>query len=287
MTQSLILVTGATGTVGIETIKQLIEAGQRVRALVRDRAKAMKLLDPKAEIVVGDLADPASLQPAFAGVQKAFVITNGMDLDRLEANAFDAAKSAGVSHIVKLSGRGVEWPAVRDTVVAQWHGESERRLKALGPSWTILRPGFFASNVFAFGVLAQGGFFLPAGDGKDSAIDPFDIAAVAVKVLTESGHEGKIYELTGPELLGFQEMIDKLSAFTGRSLVYVDVPAAAALEGMVGSGVPPRQAEAVVKFFAEVKAGKMVIEPTVSEVLGRPARRFEDWMNANAAALRA
>lgn len=286
MTRPLILVTGANGTVGTETVKQLVAAGHAVRALIRDPAKADKL-DRRAEIVVGDLDKPETLASAFAGVGKAFVITNGMDLNRLEANAFEAARSAGVGHIVKLSGRGVEWPMVRDTILALWHGESERRLQELGPSWTIIRPGFFASNVFAFGVLAQGGFFLPAGEGKDSVIDPVDIAAVAVKALTEPGHEGRIYELTGPELLSFQEMIDKLSAFTGKPLVYVDVPEADALAGMIGSGVPPRQAEAVVKFFGEVKAGKMVVEPTVHRVLGRPARRFDDWMNANAAALRA
>jgi uncharacterized protein YbjT (DUF2867 family) len=286
MAQRLVLVTGATGTVGTQTIRQLIDAGQRVRALVRDPAKAAKL-DPRAEIVVGDLADPQSLAPAFVGVDAAFVISNGAELDRLEGNAFDAAKRAGVRHVVKLSGRGVDWPIMRDSPTAQWHGESERRLKALGPTWTILRPGFFASNVFAFEVMAKGGFFLPVADGNDAVIDPFDIAAVAVKALTEPGHGGKIYELTGPELLSFQEMVDKLSAFTGAPLVYVDVPEAAALEGMLSAGMPPKQAEAAVVFFAEVKAGKMVVQPTVAEVLGRPARSFDDWLQNNAAALRA
>jgi uncharacterized protein YbjT (DUF2867 family) len=283
--QPLILVTGATGTVGTETVRQLTEAGRRVRALVRDPAKAAKL-DPRAEIVVGDLADRKSLAPAFSGVEAAFVISNGAELDRLEGNAFEAAKQAGVRCIVKLSGRGVDWPIMRDFDTARWHGESERRLKALGPAWTILCPGFFASNVFAFEVMAKGGFFLPIGDGKDAVIDPFDIAAVAVKALTEPGHDGKIYELlTGPEPLSFQEIIDKLSAFTGAPLVYVDVPEAAALEGMLSAGMPPKQAEAAAVFFAEVKAGKMVVQPAVAEVLGRPARSFDDWLQNNAAAL--
>ena len=149
-----------------------------------------------------------------------------------------------------------------------------------------MRPGFFASNVFAFEVMAKGGFFLPIGDGKDAVIDPFDIAAVAVKALTEPGHGGKIYELTGPELLSFQEMIDKLSAFTSAPLVYVDVPEAAALEGMLSAGMPLKQAEAAVVFFAEVKAGKMIVQPTVAEVLGRPPRSFDDWLQNNAASLR-
>jgi uncharacterized protein YbjT (DUF2867 family) len=285
VTQPLILVTGATGTVGTETVRQLSEAGRPVRALVRDEAKAVKL-GPSAEIAVGDLADPESLAPAFVGVDAALVISNGVELDRLEGNAYDAAKRAGVRHIVKLSGRGVDWPVLQDSPTAQWHGESERRLKALGLAWTILRPGFFASNVIAFDVMAKGGFFLPAGGGKDAVIDPFDIAAVAAKALTEPGHDGKIYELTGPELLSFSEMVEKLSASTGVPLVYVDVPAAAALEGMLSAGVPAKQAEAAVVYFAEVAAGRMVVQPTVAQVLGRPARSFDDWLRRNVAALR-
>jgi putative NAD(P)-binding protein len=109
----------------------LVKAGHRVRALVRDRAKATKL-GPKVELVVGDLDNPASLKPAFASVDEAFVVVNGKDLNRLEANAFDAAKSAGVSHIVKLSGRGVDWPSMHDTILVLW---------------PIPRPGLFASKL--------------------------------------------------------------------------------------------------------------------------------------------
>src|SRR5207248_1303040 len=192
----LILITGATGTVGTETIKQLTEAGHRVRALVRDAGKAAKL-DPRAEVVVGDLADPSTLPPAFAGVDKVFVITNGWDLHVMEGNAYEAAKQAGAKHIVKLSGRTVDWPGLAGTTTAEWHGESERRLRALGTAWTILRPCFFWSNLLLFGVMQQKGIFLPVGDGRDAPIDPFDIAAVGVKTLTEPGHDRKIYEMTG------------------------------------------------------------------------------------------
>jgi uncharacterized protein YbjT (DUF2867 family) len=285
MTQPLILITGATGTVGTETIRQLTEAGHRVRALVRDRSKAAKL-DARAEIVVGDLADASTLPPAFAGVDKVFVITNGWDLHVMEGNAYEAAKQAGAKHIVKLSGHTVDWPGLAGTTTAEWHSESERRLQALGTAWTILRPCFFWSNLLLFGVMQQKGIFLPVGDGRDAPIDPFDIAAVGIKTLTEPAHEGKIYELTGPELVSFQEIVDRMAAFTGAKLTFVDTPAADVLGGLIKSGVPQRQAEAVIKYFAVVKAGKMYVEPTVAEILGRPARNLEDWMRANAAALR-
>jgi uncharacterized protein YbjT (DUF2867 family) len=215
-------------------------------------------------------------------VDKVFVITNGWDLHLMEGNAYEAAKQAGAKHIVKLSGRTVDWPRLAGSITAQWHSESERRLQA----WTILRPCFFWSNLLLFGVMQQKGIFLPVRNGRDAPIDPFDIAAVGVKTLTEPGHDGKIYELTGPELVSFQEIVDRVSAFTGAKLTFVDAPADDVVGGLIKAGVPQRQAEAVIKYFAIVKAGKMYVEPTVAELLGRPARNLEDWMRSNAAALR-
>ena len=284
MSQSPVLVTGATSSVGSAAIRQLAEAGRPVRALVRDRSKASRL-DPRAEVIVGDLGRPDSLGPAFEGVERVLVISNGSDLDRLEANAYEAAKQAGARHVVKLSGLGADWPLYEGTVFARWHTKSEERLKALGPAWTILRPCFFNSNVFAFGVMERGGFFLPAGQGKEAVIDPVDIAAVAVKALTEPGHDSRVYELTGPELLGFGELTERLAAFTGASLVYVDVPEAAAREGLISAGILPEHAEVIMRYFSAMREGRMTVLPTVAEVLGRPARRFDDWLQANAAEL--
>jgi uncharacterized protein YbjT (DUF2867 family) len=211
MTNPLILVTGATGIVGSEIVKQLVEARQKVRVLVRDPAKALKF-GTGIEVVKGDLSKPETLVAAFAGVDKVFVLSNGLDLPTLEANAFDAAKKAGVKHIVKLSGRHLDADFLAGTVLAQWHSESERRLRTLGITWTILRPGVFASNFLMWLVREQGAVFLPVGDGRDTPTDPRDIAAVAVKVLTTPGHEGKVYELTGPEFLSYAEMVQKMGA---------------------------------------------------------------------------
>ncbi len=286
MTNPLILVTGATGTVGTEVVKQLVEAGQKVRALVRDPAKATKFRNA-VEVVKGDLSKPETLVAAFAGVDKAFVVSVGPDLAKLEANAFDAAKKAGVNHIVKLSGRHLDADFMAGAALAQWHNESERRLRALGTAWTILRPGMFASNFLLWQVKEQGALFLPVGEGKDTPTDPRDIAAVAVKALTTSGHEGKIYELTGPEFLGFAEMVQQMAATIGKPLKYVDVPEATAREGMLASGVPPAVADSILRYFAGVKAGKIYPPtPTVAEVLGRPARTFDEWVRGHAAELR-
>jgi RHS repeat-associated protein len=130
--------------------KQLVEAGQKVRALVRDLAKAAKFSNV-VEVMRGDLSVPETPAAAFAGVNKAFVLSAGPELAKLEANAFDAAKQASIKHIAKLSGRHIDADFMAGTALMQWHDESERRLRTLGIGWTILRPGYFASNVLMQG----------------------------------------------------------------------------------------------------------------------------------------
>lgn len=282
----MILVTGATGTVGSEVVKQLVEAGQEVRALVRDLAKGSKF-GSRVEVLKGDLSKPKTLDTAFVGVDKAFVLSTGPEFETLEANAYDAAKRAKVQHIVKLSGRHLDADFMAGSPLAQWHSGSERRLRELGVAWTILRPGMFASNFRLWLVREQGAVFLPVGEGRDTPTDPRDIAAVAVKVLTMPGHEGKVYELTGPEFLGYAEMVQKIASAIGKPLRLVDVPEATAREGMVAAGFPSTQADGVLIYFKGVKAGK-IYPPTstVADLLGRPAHTFDEWVRDNVAALK-
>lgn len=281
-----ILVTGATGTVGSEVVKQLVEAGQQVRALARDLAKASEF-DKAVEVVKGDLAKPETLGAAFVGVDKAFVLSVGPELAKLEGNAYDAAKSAGTKHIVKLSAFGVGTDIMAGAPGNDWHTESERRLRALGVVWTILRPAPFASNAInVWGMKQRGGLFLPTGNGKEPHIDPRDIAAVAVTVLTTPGHEGKVYELTGPELLSSAEVVQKISAVTGKPFKFVDVPEAAWRREMLNAGFPPPMVDTFRVYFASVKAGRWYVTSTVPELLGRPARTFDEWVRDHAAELR-
>ena len=286
MANPLILVTGATGTVGSEVVRQLVQGGHRVRALVRDLAKASKF-SAEVEVVKGDFSKPETLSAAFVGVDKAYVLLPaiGPEFPELEGNAFNAAKKAGVKHVVKQSSFVME-DFMAGTPFAEWHGASEKRLRALGVAWTILRPHFFDSNLIEFGIMPRGGLFFPAGDGKDAPIDPRDIAAVAVKVLTTPGHEGKIYELTGPELLSFAEVVQKIAAITGKPLKFVDVPEAAWQEEMLKVGAPPPVVESLLAYFAGgVKAGRIHMTTTVSELLGRPARTLDQWAKDHVAAL--
>jgi uncharacterized protein YbjT (DUF2867 family) len=281
----MILVTGATGTIGSEVARQLIAAGQKPRLLVRNPAKA-KAFEGKAEIFKGDLEDAASVAAALQGVDKLFLLTAGPEGHKQEERAVDLAKAAGVKHIVKLSVIGAEYEAI---TFGKWHRKAEKKIEASGLAWTFLRPGNFMSNAFMWAdtIKGQNAIYQPAGEGKSAAIDPADIAAVAVKALTTSGHEGKAYTLTGPKALSTGEQAAILSAASGRKINYVDVPPAAAADGMLKAGMPQVYVDALLELYALMKSGGgALVTNTVEEVTGRKPNTFENWSQANAAAFK-
>jgi uncharacterized protein YbjT (DUF2867 family) len=280
----MILVTGATGTVGSEVVEQLLALGERVRVLVRTPAKAAKF-GAAVEIVQGDLEKPETLPAAFAGVDKVFLLSTGSDVARLEGHAIDAAKEAAVKHVVKLSAAGAEVDSVLR--LGRWHRESEKHLEASGMTWTILRPGSFDTNALAWArsIQAQGLVFHVTGDGKSTPIHPRDIAAVAVAALTRPGHEGRIYALTGPEALSTPEQVQIISAALGKPLQCIEAPEAAARSGMMAEGVPQELVEGILELMAYLRAGHgATLTTTVAEVLGREPRTFAAWVNENLAA---
>lgn len=282
----MILVTGATGTVGSEVVAQLLAAGQPVRVLTRSPEKAAKYA-AHVEIAQGDLANPESLIAAFAGIDKVFLLATGLDIPKLEANAVDAAKKAGVKHIVKLSAAGAEIePGIQ---LGRWHRESEKYLEESGIAWTILRPGSFDSNTLSWAgtIKEKGMVFHVTGNGKTTPIDPADIAAVAVAALTTPGHERKIYNLTGPEALSVEEQVARISKTIGKPIQAIDTPEAAARSGMLAQGMPHPLVEAVLELMALTRGGHGgATTTTVEEVLGRKARTFDAWLQDHVDAFR-
>jgi uncharacterized protein YbjT (DUF2867 family) len=284
MTKPMIVVFGATGTIGSELVPLLLKGPQRLRIAVRDPAKASRYTGA-AEIVRSDLSDPASLAAACAGANKAFVVSGGEGI-ALEPNVFDAAKAAGIEHIVRVSALEIEFPELAETPLGQWHLETERRLRATGVPWTLLRPSYFSSNTrLPFIIDPREGSALIPTDGKEAPIDPHDIAAVAVAALTNPGHEGETYLLTGPELLSFGEMMAKLSATLGRTISHVAVGEDDARRRLLTRGVPVPYVQSLLGHFKAVSAGRAYLTSTVSRLLGRPARSFDDWLRENATQL--
>src|ERR1700674_378768 len=285
----MLLVTGATGLNGRELLRRLSARGVAVRALVRNPAKAEAIAAlPNVELVQGDMARPETLTAALQDVDRAMLISSSdpMMLD-VQSNFIDAARKAGVRHIVKLSGIMPELDSAFR--FARMHGEIEKRLEASGMAFTHLRAGEFMPAYFrqAPSIAAKDAMFLPMGDARIASIDVGDIAEIAADVLTRSGHEGKTYPLTGPEALTMTQVAEKLSAATGKTIRYVNVPPEDARKAQLAAGVPPYLADALVELFAERRKGKEAnVSPVIATVFGRRATHFEEFAARHAAIFR-
>ena len=285
----MILVTGATGLNGRELLRVLSASGVAVRALVRNPAKAEAIAAlPNVDVVQGDMAHPETLAAGLRGVDRAMLISSSdpMMLD-VQTNFIDAARKAGVKHIVKLSGIMPELDSAFR--FARMHGEIEKRLEASGMAFTHLRAGEFMPAYFRQvpNITAKGAMFLPMEDASIASIDVGDIAEIAAKVLTGSGHEGKTYPLTGPQALTMTEVAEKLSTATGKTIRYVNVPPEAARQAQLAAGMPPYLADALFELFAERRNGKeATVWPNAQALLGRLPTSFDEFAKRNAAVFR-
>ena len=285
----MILVTGATGLNGKELLRVLSASGVAVRALVRNPAKAEAIAAlPNVDVVQGDMAHPETLAAGLRGVDRAMLISSSdpMMLD-VQTNFIDAARKAGVKHIVKLSGIMPELDSAFR--FARMHGEIEKRLEASGMAFTHLRAGEFMPAYFRQvpNITAKGAMFLPMEEASIASIDVGDIAEIAARVLTGSGHEGKTYPLTGPQALTMTEVAEKLSAATGKAIRYVNVPPEAARQAQLAAGMPPYLADALFELFAERRNGKeATVWPNAQALLGRLPTSFDEFAKRNAAVFR-
>ncbi|HKR66381.1 MAG TPA: SDR family oxidoreductase [Thermoanaerobaculia bacterium] len=281
-----ILITGAGGTVGSEVVRQLEAAGAPFRAAYHSEDKARAARERGIDAVVIDYTKPETLRAALDGIDRLFLLSGGApDQAQREIHAVEAAKSAGVKHIVKLSVWGAE---KEEFSFAKLHRVVEKAIEASGLAWTHLRPNGFMQNMhnyMADTIRSQGAFYSSVGDAKISHVDVRDIAAVAVKALTEPGHEGKSYTLSGPEGLTYAEVASKLSAATGREIRYVNVGDADVKSAMTGSGAPESYADAFVDLLRNYRTGSMgTVTDDVRRVTGRDPHSFDDYARANAGA---
>jgi uncharacterized protein YbjT (DUF2867 family) len=271
----MILVTGATGTVGAEVVRRL-PAACAVRVLARQPAR-LTGLRRAVEVVRGDYGDQASLARAVAGVTCAFLVTSPA-AEGDDERFLRAARLAGVRRIVKLSAAAVLDPGADDLVTRRQRAREEL-LRACGLQWTLLRPRSFMSNTLSWApsIREQGVVRGLYGSSPNSCVDPRDIAEVAVRALTEDGHEGRSHEITGPEAITAVEQTAQLSQLLGRPLRFEELGEDAARFGL-RARYPEPVVEALLHSARRQSQGaKAGVRPTVAEVTGRPARPFRDW----------
>ncbi len=281
-TEQNILITGATGSIGSELVKQLSAKNISFRAMVRAKDKATDLAaSTGAQVIEGDFNDTPSIEKALEGIERAFLLTNSTDQAEKQQIAFvDAAAKAGVKHIVKQS----QWAADKNSPVRflRYHAAVENKIKESGIAYTFLRPNLFMQGLLSFKqtIKEQGEFFAAIGEAKISIVDVRDIAAVALEALTTEGHENKIYNITGPEALTHQQMALYLSEALGKPIRFTDVPPDAMLQGLLAAHLPQWMAEGLIEDYAHYARGEAsVIANDIANVTGKSPFDFKTFAN--------
>ncbi len=284
-----ILITGATGTIGSQVARALLQRGADVRVGLREPAKGSTLADAGAEVLRLDYDDPSTLPLAFAGVDRVFLLTPFVEtfLPQVEA-AVAAAKNAGVQFVLRMSALGAD-PTSDDGLSGQ-HGKAEELVKQSGIDWAVVRPTFFADNVLKYQgpSVAQGAFYGASHGGKVAYVSSRDIAEAAASILSSPAeHLGRTYTLTGPTAVGDDEIAATLSAISGRDVAYVDLSSEQLMQGQLDAGTPRWMAEHLVTLEG-VKAAGWAASPSddLPQLLGRAPEAPAAFLTRHAAQLR-
>jgi uncharacterized protein YbjT (DUF2867 family) len=278
----MILVTTA-GKVGTEAVRSLIRREAPVRVLVRDPGKAKALAGAGAEVAVGDLDVPASIDEAMAGVTEVVLVSPAIPAQEL--NVIASAARAGVGHVVKASSK-----ASADSPIARRRGQAEIEagLAGSGLVHTVLRSNAYMQNVLALApaIAATSGFGSSAGKGRTGMVDARDVGAVAAEIaVSPASHAGKTYWLTGPELISNYDVAALLSELLGRTITYTELSFDENRDAMIRAGIPAPVAKMNAQAFSLTADGDAEwVTDDVPAILGRPARSFEQFAADHATA---
>ncbi len=287
----MILITGANGLAGSAVIHEFARQQSPVRALVRSRAKAQALAElPAVELVEGDMMRPDTLAGALSGVDRVLLISSpNQQMVETQSAFINSAKRAGVHHIVKFSGLNASLDS--PFIFNRMHAEIERHLERSGVIWTHLRPSQFMTEYLREvpTIVAQNTLFLPLEDAKLAPVDMEDIAKAAFALLHTPGHEGKRYEMTGPEALSMTEIAEQISNAIGRTVRYVNIPPAPRSQVLLDAGLPAYVVEALDVQARERRkgaTGEAVVHPETHVAFGIRPTTFAEFARRNAAVLR-
>jgi uncharacterized protein YbjT (DUF2867 family) len=284
----MILVTGSTGNVGSHLVPALRERGLPVKGLVHSPHKVERLRASGAEAVVGEFEDPGSLEDAFSGVNRVFMLTpTALKQPEWEQSIIAAARGAGASAVVKLSVVGADPDS--ELLMCRNHGRSESALRESGIPWTVLRCNEFMQNFLlsASTISAEGKVYgTGVGSTGVAMVDARDIASVAATVLADQSHEGSTHLLTGAEAVSFEQAARQLSAGLGTDVSYVELPAEGYRSALVDEGTPEWYADALAELYAAYGGGLAdQVTPAVRDVTGSEPRSVEDFARDHAQAL--
>lgn len=277
----MILITGATGTVGRQIVAQLRARGETVRAMTRNPSAAA--FPDGVEVVRGDLADPAGLGPALREIRAVFLVWPFTDPDRTAVLAprVIATLAARGQRIVYLSASAADDPA-------SFWARVEQAIVQSGAPHTILRPTGFAKNTLMWAPQIQSGDVVrwPYGEAARSLIHEADIAAVAARALTEAGHDGATYLLSGPAAITQAAQVRAIGEVLGRRVFWKELPAAEARAQLIETFGNAAFVDAALPVWASFIAHPEPVTATVERVTGRPARSFAQWAAEHAAEFR-
>jgi uncharacterized protein YbjT (DUF2867 family) len=272
----MILITGASGNVGKEVLKQIAQTGAQVRAAFQSVSKA-PAASAGVEIVAVDYNQPETLRAALRGVDRVFLVgPPTAQLFALERKAIDVIKQSDVRRVVKLSAMGG-----REAIFPRLHAESEDYILSSGLPYTFLRSNGFMQNMVNYNaptINTQNAFYGTEGDGRVSHIDLRDVAEVSVKALTEDGHTGNTYTLTGPEALTNSEIAQILSHNLGRQVRFINLPSTQLKEALLSAGVPEWNADALLDLQRLYREGKAAtVTRDVEQILRRKPISFTQF----------
>jgi uncharacterized protein YbjT (DUF2867 family) len=280
----VILVIGGRSKIGAAVIGELLGRGQQVRALVR-AGEPTGSLHAAAEAVTGDLADEGSLVTAMAGVEKVFLLSSPHpDAASWHRNAIDAARRTQVQLLVRSSILGADRESPAEFISA--HTTCDRYLEGSGLPYVIVRPNLFLQNIPEStipSIDASGIFYADAGGARISMVDTRDVAAVAALALTEPGHAGAHYDVTGPEALSYTDVAAKLTSAMGRHISYVGASDDAVRQAFLGAGLTEWFANALVGLYQDYRRSgtdgyAAQVAGTIQQLTSRPARSLDDLL---------